>query len=108
MSYYRKHVFFCLNQRENGENCCADHGAKAGFDHCKRRVAELGLAGPGQVRINKAGCMDRCSGGPVVVVYPQGRWYTFVDTSDLDEIIEAELVKDRPVERLLLDPSVGR
>jgi (2Fe-2S) ferredoxin len=108
MSYYRKHVFFCLNQRENGENCCADHGAKAGFDHCKRRVAELGLAGPGQVRINKAGCMDRCSGGPVVVVYPQGRWYTFVDASDLDEIIEAELVNDRPVERLLLAPSVGR
>lgn len=108
MSYYRKHIFFCLNQRDNGENCCAQHGAKAGFDHCKRRVAELGLNGPDKVRVNKAGCLDRCAGGPVAVVYPEGRWYTFVDAADIDEIIDTDLVGGNAVQRLLLAPEIGR
>ena len=79
MSYYQHHIFFCLNQRDNGEACCAQHDAQAGFDHCKSRVKAAGLAGPGGVRVNKAGCLDRCAGGPVAVVYPEAVWYTYVD-----------------------------
>jgi (2Fe-2S) ferredoxin len=107
-SYYQHHVFFCLNQRGNGEACCADHQAQAAFDHCKARVKAEGLAGPGQVRVNKAGCLDRCAGGPVVVVYPQETWYTYVDHADLDEIVEQHLKRGQVVERLLLAPEVGR
>jgi (2Fe-2S) ferredoxin len=106
--YYQRHIFFCLNQRINGEDCCADHGAKAGFDHCKARVKDLGLSGPGQVRVNKAGCLDRCAGGPVAVVYPEGTWYTFVDEADIDEIVDQHLAKGEVVERLVLPPTVGR
>ncbi len=108
MSYYERHIFFCLNERPNGEDCCALHGAKDGFDHCKKRVKELGLAGPGQVRVNKAGCLDRCAGGPVAVVYPEATWYTFVDESDIDEIVDRHLAKGEVVERLVLAPDVGR
>jgi (2Fe-2S) ferredoxin len=108
MSYYRHHVFFCLNQRENGEAACAQHGAQAAFDHCKSIVKKAGLAGPGGVRVNKAGCLDRCAGGPVAVVYPEAVWYTFVDTDDIDEIVQSHLVKGQPVERLRLPPDVGR
>ena len=86
-SYFKRHIFFCLNERKSGEVSCAQHNAQAAFDHCKNRVKELGLAGPGQVRVNKAGCLDRCSGGPVAVVYPEAVWYTFVDLDDIDEII---------------------
>lgn len=107
-SYYEHHVFFCLNERKNGEACCAQHDAQAAFDHCKQRVKALGLAGPGGVRVNKAGCLDRCAGGPVAVVYPQGTWYTFVDQQDIDEIVERHLQRGEVVERLLLPPSVGR
>jgi len=71
MSYYQHHIFFCLNERSNGEACCAQHQPQLALDHCKARVKSLGLAGPGGVRVNKAGCMDRCAGGPVAVVYPQ-------------------------------------
>ena len=106
--YYQRHVFFCLNERLNGEDCCALHGAKAGFDYCKKRVKEEGLAGKGQVRVNKAGCLDRCAGGPVAVVYPEGVWYTFVDDSDIDEIVESHLKNGKVVERLVLPDSVGR
>ena len=108
MSYYRHHVFFCLNERGNGEACCASADAQAAFDHCKARVKAAGLAGPGAVRINKAGCLDRCAGGPVAVVYPEGTWYTYVDASDIDEIVDAHLMQGQVVERLLLPPTVGR
>ena len=108
MQYYDKHIFFCLNDRENGEQSCAHDGAKAGFDRCKQLVKKAGLAGPGGVRVNKAGCLDRCAGGPVAVVYPEGSWYTFVDESDIDEIVESHLKNGNAVERLLLPPDVGR
>ncbi len=108
MSYYRHHIFFCLNQRAKGEACCAENDAQAAFDHCKSRVKAAGLAGPGGVRVNKAGCMDRCAGGPVAVVYPEATWYTFVDHQDIDEIIESHLLNGQVVQRLLLPPSVGR
>ena len=100
MSYYQHHIFFCLNERKGGEAACAQHDAQAAFDHCKKRVKEIGLSGPGGVRVNRAGCLDRCAGGPVAVVYPEAVWYTYVDRSDIDEIIEEHLVNGRPVERL--------
>lgn len=108
MSYYKHHIFFCLNQRGNNEACCAQHDAQAAFDHCKARVKAEGLAGVGGVRVNKAGCLDRCAGGPVAVVYPDETWYTYVDKSDLDEIVEQHLKQGKVVERLLLPPTVGR
>ncbi|MCZ8076111.1 MAG: (2Fe-2S) ferredoxin domain-containing protein [Paucibacter sp.] len=108
MSYFERHIFFCLNHRENGDNSCAQHGAQAGFDHCKARVRELGLGGQGGVRVNKAGCLDRCAGGPVAVVYPEAVWYTYVDPSDIDEIVDKHLKDGEVVERLVLPDSVGR
>ncbi len=107
-SYYQRHIFFCLNQRENGEDCCANHNAQAGFEHCKKRVKAESLAGPGGVRVNKAGCLDRCAGGPVAVVYPEAVWYTYVDLDDIDEIVDTHLKKGDVVERLLLPSNVGR
>ncbi|MHB1198822.1 MAG: (2Fe-2S) ferredoxin domain-containing protein [Polaromonas sp.] len=107
-SYYEHHVFFCLNQRGNGEACCANHLAQEAFDHCKSQVKAAGLAGPGKVRVNKAGCLDRCAAGPVVVVYPEAVWYSYVDMSDIDEIVESHLKNGQVVERLLIPPHLGR
>jgi (2Fe-2S) ferredoxin len=108
MSYYQRHIFFCLNHREGTEDSCAKHGAQAGFDHCKSRIKALKLSGPGAVRVNKAGCLDRCAGGPVAVVYPDAVWYTYVDQEDIDEIVDSHLVGGRVVERLVLPAHVGR
>jgi (2Fe-2S) ferredoxin len=54
------------------------------------------------VRINTAGCLDRCAEGPVVVVYPEATWYTYVDKEDLEEILSEHLIGGRVVERLRL------
>ena len=52
------------------------------------------------MRVNSAGCLDRCEAGPVCVIYPEGIWYTYVDESDVDEIIESHLLGGKPVARL--------
>ncbi|MCW5255398.1 (2Fe-2S) ferredoxin domain-containing protein [Verminephrobacter aporrectodeae] len=106
--YYQHHIFFCLNERSNGEACCAQHNAQAAFDRCKAQVRAAGLAGPGKVRVNKAGCLDRCSAGPVAVVYPEGVWYSYVDADDIDEIVESHLRNGQVVERLVTPAELGR
>ncbi len=102
MSHFKYHVFFCCNQREPGESCCNNHGATEVRGYAKDRVKALKLAGEDKVRINSAGCMDRCDQGPVLVVYPEAVWYTYVDKSDIDEIIDEHLTHGRTVERLRL------
>ena len=67
MSYYRHHIFFCLNQREGGEACCAQHDAKAAFDHCKAKVKAAGLAGPGGV-LTAVGRVTAMSGTYLLLV----------------------------------------
>ncbi|GAB4188158.1 MAG: NAD(P)H-dependent oxidoreductase subunit E [Wenzhouxiangellaceae bacterium] len=102
MSYYRHHWFFCTNQRAEGAErpSCAQCNSPALRDYAKKQVKALGLAGEGGVRVNIAGCLDRCEEGPVCVVYPEGVWYTYVDEQDLDEIIESHLQNGEPVDRL--------
>ncbi|MBI3480936.1 MAG: (2Fe-2S) ferredoxin domain-containing protein [Nitrosomonadales bacterium] len=101
MSHFDKHVFFCTNLRDDGGDCCGKHGAQKARDYVKKKVKELGISSHlNKIRINSAGCMNRCDEGPVIVVYPEGTWYTFVDESDLDEIIEQHLQNGRIVERL--------
>jgi (2Fe-2S) ferredoxin len=107
-SYYERHIFFCLNERTDGSECCARHQAQEAFDRCKSQVKAAGLAGPGRVRVNKAGCLDRCAAGPVAVVYPEAVWYSYVDLSDIDEIVESHLKNGQVVERLLTPPHLGR
>ncbi len=102
MSHYQRHVFFCINDRgpDSDRPSCNRCGSAAIRDYAKKRIKDLGLSGAGKIRVNQAGCLDRCEQGPVCVVYPEGTWYTYVDESDVDEIIESHLVGGVPVERL--------
>ena len=103
MSHFKYHLFFCTNQRAEGEMCCNNHNALAMRDYCKQRVKTLGDKITGKVRINNAGCLDRCDQGPVIVVYPEAVWYTYVDQEDIDEIIDSHLMQGKVVERLKVD-----
>lgn len=102
MSYYRHHVFFCTNLRDDGSQCCGQCNAAAARDYLKRRTKELGLTGAGGVRINVAGCLDRCALGPALVIYPEAVWYTYVDEADLEDILQSHLIGGTPVARLRL------
>lgn len=100
--FYRHHVFFCLNQRDAGRPCCAAQGAEGLQQYAKLRIKQLGLQGPASIRINKAGCLDRCELGPVFVVYPEAVWYTAIDEQDIEEIIQSHLIGGQIVRRLQL------
>ena len=100
MSFYKYHVFFCTNSRDDGRQSCGDCQAQALRDYAKQEVKKRGMSGEGKTRINSAGCLDRCTSGPVLVVYPQETWYTYVDEEDIDEIISAHLENGRVVDRL--------
>ena len=104
MSYYERHVFFCCNERDPSDprGCCSAKGAAEMRDYAKQRVKALGLAGAGKVRINQAGCLDRCELGPCVVVYPDAVWYGGVTEADVPEIVDRHLVGGEVVDRLLI------
>jgi (2Fe-2S) ferredoxin len=69
----------------------------------KARAKELGLEP--KIRINSAGCLERCELGPTMVIYPEGIWYTFQTKEDIDEILQTHVVGGGRVERLLLQPD---
>lgn len=101
MGFYRLHIFCCTNQRpeKHPRGSCAGRGSIKLRDYMKARAKEMGLPG---IRINSAGCLDRCELGPAVVVYPDGVWYRMENTADADEILERHLLAGKPVERLIL------
>lgn len=100
MSHFERHVFFCCNQRAKGETCCNNHGASDMLAYAKDRARKAGA--PANVRINRAGCLGRCDQGPVMVVYPEAVWYTYIDAEDIDEIVDEHILAGRVVERLKL------
>lgn len=94
----------CTNRRPDGyrRGSCAAKDSEKLRDYLKARVKEAGLDG---VRINSAGCLDRCELGPVMVIYPEGVWYGFSSYEDIDEILSVHLTKGERVERLMLHPD---
>src|SRR3546814_4088920 len=84
--FYAAHVFVCTNERPPGHprGCCKDKDAEKLRNYMKVRAKELGLAG---VRINTAGCLDRCELGPTMVIYPEGSGYRAETFADIDEIM---------------------
>lgn len=104
--YYRRHVFCCTNERPPGHprGCCAGKGSVKLRDYMKARAKEMGLK---DVRINSAGCLDRCELGPTVVIYPEGVWYRYDTPADVDEILTTHVRDGGRVQRLMLTPDQG-
>ena len=102
--YYRTHVFCCTNERPEGHprGCCKARGSVPLRNYLKARVKELGLEG---VRINIAGCLDRCELGPTMVIYPEGVWYHYETMEDAEEILQRHILRGERVKRLRIHPE---
>lgn len=75
------HVFVCTNQKPDGRECCAlKNGAEL---HAQLKEWSKGTFGK-RVRINKSGCLDFCSRGVAVAIYPQNEWYLDAKLEDLE------------------------
>ncbi|MCW8307810.1 (2Fe-2S) ferredoxin domain-containing protein [Acidiphilium sp. PA] len=105
-AYFRHHVFVCGNHRPPGHprGSCGEKGSEKLRDYMKARAKELGLAG---VRINAAGCLDRCEHGPVLVIYPRGTWYRVADTVAVDRVLTEDIRDGRPIPELMLPAEVA-
>jgi (2Fe-2S) ferredoxin len=101
--FYRLHMFFCVNERppENPRGSCVARGAGPLFARMKIKAKKMGLP---NIRINQSGCLDRCRLGPVLVIYPEGVWYSIHTEADVDEILERHVKQGERVERLMLQP----
>jgi (2Fe-2S) ferredoxin len=99
--FYDAHLFVCCNRRPVGHarGSCAAKGSEKLRDYMKVRAKEMGLP---RVRVNLAGCLDRCELGPCLVIYPEGVWYKIESTSDVDAVLEQHLRDGGRVDRLLL------
>ena len=80
--------------------CCQQFDALEKRKEVKQYAKELGLTGQGKLRINTAGCLDRCDEGPIAVVYPDDVWYCYETVDDLKQIIHDHLENGVIVERL--------
>jgi (2Fe-2S) ferredoxin len=88
--FYDAHLFVCCNRRPDGHprGSCAAKGSEKLRDYMKARAKEMGLA---NLRVNSAGCLDRCELGPCLVIYPEGVWYKIETTTDVDRVLEAHV-----------------
>lgn len=111
---YLKHIYVCINKREDGTSCCANVDGEEIKTKLKAYVKANGLSG--KVRISGSGCMDQCAKGANVMVYPDYQWYHNVAPADVDQIIKEQLasmagkgqaidpgVSAAPVEAFLFD-----
>jgi len=98
--FFEKHVFCCINKRSdsNPKGCCSSKDSEKLQIELKTKIKDLKLNK--KIRINKSGCLDRCELGPVMVIYPEGVWYSFKNSKDIDEILNTHLLNDKIVERL--------
>jgi (2Fe-2S) ferredoxin len=99
--YFTTHVFVCGNRRPDGHErgCCASKGSEKIRDYMKARVKELGIKG---VRVNQAGCLDRCELGPCAVMYPEGVWYRLADFAAVDKVLQTHVASGGRVPDLML------
>lgn len=99
--YFSTHVFVCGNRRPEGHprGCCASKGSEKIRDYMKARVKELEIEG---VRINQAGCLDRCELGPCAVLYPEGVWYKLDSFEAVDEVLERHILAGGRVQERML------
>jgi (2Fe-2S) ferredoxin len=81
---YKKVVFVCTNQKENGKECCAMKGAKELHLKLKEEMKKTDLT----VRVSKSGCLDRCAEGVTVTIQPDNVWMGGVTEADIPEIVK--------------------
>lgn len=103
-AFYDRHIFCCTNTREPGHprGCCSEKGSVELRDYMKARAKMLKIP---KIRVNSAGCLDRCELGPCIAIYPEGVWYHYRSEADIDEILSVHLQEGGRVERLLLKPG---
>jgi (2Fe-2S) ferredoxin len=101
MAAYARHVFFCT-----GQFCDPDGQALMLYEMLPNLLGELGsYRNPARVKRGTTPCLGVCSGGPLLVVYPDGIWYHHVDAARLARIVSQHLGDGKPVQEWIFHPA---
>ncbi len=95
---YRSHVLVC-----GGTGCTSSHSGEI-IDALNAKITELGLGE--EIQVVRTGCFGLCALGPIMIVYPEGCFYSEVKVEDVPEMVEEHLLKGRIVKRLLYSETV--
>ena len=99
-SFYKKHIFFCTNQREDkNKRSCGSEEVKYLRSYMKENIKALGIKG---IRVNTSGCLNRCKKGPLMVIYPEGIWLKVTNKQDIDLIVEKYIKENKISKKLLI------
>ncbi len=90
---YRSHVLVCA-----GTGCTSSHSLRI-IENFHKKLEETGY--DKEVQVIRTGCFGLCAAGPIVVVYPEGIYYSHVKPEDVEEIVNEHIIKGRPVQRLI-------
>jgi (2Fe-2S) ferredoxin len=97
---FEKHIFICTNQKEEGKKCC---GAERGMElvnKFKEVLKEKGLHT--KIRAQRSGCLDACSKGPALVIYPEGTYYGYLTPDDVNRIVDEHIIGGKVISELEL------
>lgn len=95
---YRSHVLVC------GGTGCTSSNSAAIIEALEKEIEAKGLSD--EIKVIRTGCFGLCALGPIMIVYPEGCFYSQVQVEDVPEIVEEHLLKGRMVKRLLYDETV--
>lgn len=98
MEPFRYHVFACTQEKPEGKTCCSGSGSQKVLDALNQELTANGLFD--EVQVSSCGCLGLCESGPVMIVYPEGTWYTKLTPADVPEIVTSHLCDRHKVARL--------
>jgi (2Fe-2S) ferredoxin/ubiquinone/menaquinone biosynthesis C-methylase UbiE len=96
---FRYHAFVCTQEKPDGVPCCSAAGSFSVLNALHRELGAKGLAD--DVQVSSCGCLGLCDSGPVMIVYPEGIWYTKLTPADVSEIVSSHLQNGSKVTRLI-------
>jgi (2Fe-2S) ferredoxin len=96
---FRYHAFVCTQEKPDGATCCAGGGSAKIIETLHREIGAAGLSD--DVQVSSCGCLGLCESGPVMIVYPEGTWYTKLTSVEVAEIVSSHLKTGKRVSRLV-------
>jgi (2Fe-2S) ferredoxin len=105
MEPFRHHAFVCNQEKSDGATCCAGGGSAKVLEALHRELGAAGLSD--DLQVSTCGCLGLCESGPVMVIYPEGAWYTKLTSEEIPEIVTSHLLNGKPVPRLLREDAAA-
>jgi (2Fe-2S) ferredoxin len=96
IGFYHRHVFLCV-----GDSCCTTEVGLAAWDALKKELKDKDLSlstGPKACYRTKVSCLRICTGGPIMVVYPEGTWYHGMTADRIPRLVQEHLIEGKPIE----------